>query len=162
VPQDYRHPRGKTIRIALVRHRATGPARRAGSLFRNSGGPAEQIESFVAGYGDIPAALRARFDVISFDPRGFGFSSAVRCFPAVAAENKFLAALPPFPVGARQDAAWERRFAAFDARCAQRNGSLLDHDSTADEARDLNLLRRAVAPQTSPTPTCSPTCRWAS
>jgi pimeloyl-ACP methyl ester carboxylesterase len=144
VPLDYRHPHGKTISIAVVRHRAADPARRVGSLFVNSGGPAEQVESFVAGYGEIPAALRARFDIISFDPRGFGFSTAVRCFRTVAAENKFLAALPPFPVGARQDSAWERTYARFDARCAQRNGSLLDHDTTADVARDMNLLRQAA------------------
>ena len=52
--------------------------------------------------------------------------------------------LPVFPVGARQTAALERTWARFDARCAQRNGSLLDHDTTADVARDMNLLREAV------------------
>jgi pimeloyl-ACP methyl ester carboxylesterase len=144
VPLDYQHPRAKTISIAVVRHLATDPAHRAGTLFVNSGGPAEQIESFVAGFGAIPAELQARFDIITFDPRGFGFSTAVRCFPTAAAENTFLAALPPFPVGARQDSAWERTYARFDALCAQRNGSLLGHDSTADVARDMNLLRQAT------------------
>ena len=47
-------------------------------------------------------------------------------------------------MGARQDAAWEQTWARFDARCAQRNGSLLDHVTTADVARDMNLLRQAV------------------
>lgn len=51
---------------------------------------------------------------------------------------------PLFPAGARQTAAFGRTYAAFDARCARRAGSLLDHDSTADVARDMNLLRRAV------------------
>ncbi|HUN36938.1 MAG TPA: alpha/beta fold hydrolase, partial [Trebonia sp.] len=92
----------------------------------------------------IPAAIRARFDIITFDPRGFGLSTAVRCFPTAAAEDKFLSGLPPFPVGTQQDEAWERTYARFDARCAQRNGSLLDHDTTADVARDMNLLRQAV------------------
>ena len=85
---------------------------------------------------------------MSFDPRGFGFSTAVRCFPSVAAENNFLASLPPFPVGARQDAAWERTWARFDALCAQRNGRLLDHVTSADTARDMNLLRQAVGAAT--------------
>jgi pimeloyl-ACP methyl ester carboxylesterase len=144
VPLDYRHPRGTTISIAVIRHRASDPAGRIGSLFVNSGGPAEQIEGFVAGYREIPAALRARFDIVTFDPRGFGFSTAVRCFPTAAAESQFLAGLPPFPVGARQDAAWERTYARFDALCARRGGSLIDHSSTADVARDMNLLRQAV------------------
>jgi pimeloyl-ACP methyl ester carboxylesterase len=144
VPLNYRVPRGATISIAVIRHQATDPAHRLGSLFFNGGGPNEQIESFVAGFGEFPAAIVARYNIITFDPRGFGYSTAIRCFPTVAAENKFLGGLPAFPVGARQDAAWERTWARFDAQCAQRNGGLLDHDTTADVARDMNLLRQAV------------------
>jgi pimeloyl-ACP methyl ester carboxylesterase len=149
VPLSYRDPRGAAISIAVVRHLATDPARRVGTLFFNAGGPAEQIQGFVTGFGQLPAAFTARYDIITFDPRGFGYSTAVRCFPTMAAESKFLGGvffggLPVFPIGARQDAAWVRTWARFDARCAQRNGSLLDHDTTADVARDLNLLREAV------------------
>ena len=150
VPLSYRDPRGATISIAVIRHLATDPARRAGTLFFNGGGPMEQILSFVTGgFGLLPAAIAARWDIITFDPRGFGYSTAVRCFPTMAAETRFLGGtvfggLPVFPVGARQEAAWERTWARFDARCAQRNGSLLDHDTTADVARDMNLLREAV------------------
>jgi pimeloyl-ACP methyl ester carboxylesterase len=145
VPLDYRHPHGAMISIAVIRHLATDHAHQAGTLFINGGGPSEQIEPFIAAeYSLIPAAIRERFDIITFDPRGFGFSTAVRCFPTAAAEGKFLGGLPPFPVGPQQDAAWERTYARFDALCAQRNGSLLDHDTTADVARDMNLLRQAV------------------
>ena len=79
VPLDYRHPRGAAIRIAMMRHRATSPARRIGSLFFNSGGPSEQIDDFPAEYAGFPPAVRARFDILTFDPRGFGYSTAVRC-----------------------------------------------------------------------------------
>jgi pimeloyl-ACP methyl ester carboxylesterase len=146
---SYRDPRGATISIALVRHLATDPARRIGTLFVNLGGPAAQIEDFVAGFGGFPAAIAARYNMITFDPRGFGYSTAVRCFPTMAAESKFLGGLsfgglPVFPVGARQEAAAVRTWARFDARCARRNGRLLDHDTTADVARDMNLLRQAA------------------
>ncbi|HXS65933.1 MAG TPA: alpha/beta fold hydrolase [Streptosporangiaceae bacterium] len=145
VPLDYRRPGGSKISLALIRHLATAsPARRLGTMFLNFGGPMEQFEPFLSGFSAIPAALRDRYDIVAFDPRGFGFSTSIRCFSSVAAENKFLAGLPPFPVGARQDAAWERTWARFDALCARRNGSLLDHVATADTARDLNLLRQAV------------------
>jgi pimeloyl-ACP methyl ester carboxylesterase len=133
-----------TISIALVRHLATDPARRIGSLFVNGGGPSEQIPGFLAEYPALPAEIREHFDVISFDPRGFGESTAVRCFPSTAAEQKFFATLPPFPVGAKQDAQWEQTYARFDALCGERNGSLLDHDTSADVARDMDLLRRAA------------------
>jgi pimeloyl-ACP methyl ester carboxylesterase len=144
VPLDYRHPRGNTVSVAVIRHLATDKAHALGSLFVNSGGPSEQIESFVASYPAIPAQLRASYNIMTFDPRGFGFSTAIRCFSSMAAENKFLSALPPFPVGTKQDSVWEQTYAKFDARCAKRGGSLLDHDSTADVSRDMNLLRQAV------------------
>jgi pimeloyl-ACP methyl ester carboxylesterase len=144
VPLDYRHPGGAKISIAVVRHLATDPARRLGSLFFNGGGPSEQIEPFLGFYPSLPAVMRERFDIIFFDPRGFGLSTAVRCFPDAAAEQKFLSTLPLFPVGAKQDAQWERTYARFDAQCAKTNGSLLDHDTSADVARDMDLLRAAV------------------
>jgi pimeloyl-ACP methyl ester carboxylesterase len=148
VPLDYRHPRGTLISIAVIRHRAADPAQRAGTLFVNGGGPSAQIEGFLAEFPALPAVLRDRFDIVTFDPRGFGFSTAVRCFPSAAAENRFLAPVlpyPKFPVGARQTVVFERTYARYDARCASRGGSLLGHDTTADEARDMNLLRRAAA-----------------
>ena len=144
VPLDYRDPDGTRISIAVVRHLATDPARRLGLLFINGGGPGEQIEALLGFYPSLPAVMRARFDIVFFDPRGFGFSTAVRCFPTAAAEQKFLSALPLFPIGAKQDAQWEQTWARFDARCAKTNGALLDHDTSADVARDMDLLRAAV------------------
>ena len=91
VPLDYQHPDGTTISIAVIRHLATDPAHRIGSLFVSGGGPSPQVQPFAAGeYAAIPAELRERFDVITFDPRGFGLSSAVQCFPDADAENNFL------------------------------------------------------------------------
>jgi pimeloyl-ACP methyl ester carboxylesterase len=151
VPLDYRQPRGKLISVAVIRHRASDPARRAGTLFVNGGGPAAQIQGFVAEFPAIPAVLRDRFDILTFDPRGFGFSTAVRCFGSAAAENRLLAPVLPyplFPVGARQTAVFERTYTRFDARCARRAGRLLVHDSTADVARDMDLLRRAAGAPT--------------
>src|SRR5215475_10212328 len=136
VPLDYRYPDGQTIKIAMVMHPAADHAAHPPVLFVNSGGPSEQIEPLVASFPAIPAALAERFDIVTFDPRGFGFSSAVRCFPSTAAEQQFLSGLPPFPVGARQESAWERTWAAFDARCAGHDAGLLNYDTTADVARD--------------------------
>lgn len=144
VPLDYQHPDGTMISIAVIRHLATDPAHRLGSLFFNSGGPFEQIKPFISAYPQIPAPLRARFDVISFDPRGYGFSTAIHCFPSLGAERKFLAGQPLFPVGHRQEVAWARTAARFDAQCASHGGPLLDHDSSADVARDMDLIRQAV------------------
>ncbi len=147
VPLDYRQPRGTQISIAVIRHQATGPGKPVGSLFVNGGGPGEQVQGFIADYPTLPAVLREKFDLITFDPRGFGLSSPIQCFSSLAAENKLLAPVEPypdFPVGAQQTRAFERAYASFGAQCARNAGALLDHDTTADTARDMNLLRQAV------------------
>ena len=104
VPLDYRNPRGTLISIAVIRHLATGTGKPVGSVFVNGGGPTAQIQGFVAHYPALPAVLREKFDLITFDPRGFGYSTQIRCFPSVAAEDKLLGPVEssPFPVGDAQ------------------------------------------------------------
>ncbi|HEX4221839.1 MAG TPA: alpha/beta hydrolase [Pseudonocardiaceae bacterium] len=146
VPLDYADPFGATIQIAVIKHPATDPTHRIGSLFFNPGGPGGSgVSVLPAAYPRFPATLRADFDLVSFDPRGIGQSTDLKCFPSMAAENQFLAGLPSgFPIGLAQQQAWESRFARFDRVCAANAGPLLAHDSTADVARDLDRLRQAV------------------
>jgi pimeloyl-ACP methyl ester carboxylesterase len=149
-PLDYRDPQGATIKLAVIRHLATDPANRLGTLFFNPGGPGGpatvQLPQWL---GLFPATLRARFDLIGWDPRGVGASTAVRCFATLEDEQKFFAGLPEgFPVGRVEQRAWISRYARFGRRCAESNGDLLMHVSTTDTAKDLDLLRQAVgAPQ---------------
>ena len=148
VPRDYDSPRGAKARLALIRHRSTDPARRIGTLFYNPGGPGGAGVDVLPQILDFfPAALRARFDIVSWDPRGVGESSAVQCFSDLEAELRFLDGTTVgegFPVGKAEQRDWIRRYRAFGPRCARRNRDLLRHVGTADTARDLNLLRRAV------------------
>ena len=81
---------------------------------------------------------------MSWDPRGSGASTAVQCFPSQAAESAFLGKYAFFPVGRGQQRGYIRRWREFGKICAARNGALLRHVSTADSARDLNLLRQAL------------------
>lgn len=61
------------IQLAVIKHQATGPARRIGSLFFNPGGPGDPGISYLpAEYPYFPAQVRQRFDIISWDPRGVG------------------------------------------------------------------------------------------
>ena len=150
VPLDYAHPAGATIQLAVIKHPATDPAHRIGSLFFNPGGPgAPGVASLPLVYGQFPAAVRARFDVISFDPRGVGQSTDLQCFDTIGQEQQLLAGAPAgYPLGAAQQRAWTSTYAAFDKACAAHAGPLLAHDTTADVARDMDLLRRAVGDPT--------------
>ena len=144
VPLSYSNPRESLISIAVISSRATGPGSSLGWLFVNGGGPEPQVSSMSGLYSMLPAAWPERYNIITFDPRGMGYSTQVRCYPTEAAENAALGELPEFPVGKAQDEAYNRAYAKLDARCAGHAGPLLYHDSTADIARDMNLLREAV------------------
>ena len=87
--------------------------------------------------------------MVSFDPRGIGQSTVLQCFATIGQEQQLLSgASEGYPVGAAQQRAWENTYAPFDKACAAHAGPLLAHDSTADIARDMDLLRRAVGDPT--------------
>jgi pimeloyl-ACP methyl ester carboxylesterase len=148
VPLDHRNPGGATIELAVIRRRAGDPSRRIGTLFLNPGGPGANKSLLPPVYDVLPDAVRGRFDVVTWDPRGFGDSTSVQCFASQAAEDRFLAGVglagDTFPVGSVQTARWIQRYAAFGRQCDRRNGTLLRHISTAESARDMDLLRQAV------------------
>lgn len=150
VPLDHDEPEGPAIDLAVVRRPAGDPAQRIGTLFFNPGGPGGQgTEDLPAWAYLFPETVLDRFDVVSFDPRGIGDSTAVQCYDTAAEEAAALAAAPVgFPVGSAEETAWIDTWRDFGERCAQRNGDLLEHVGTADVARDLDLLREAVGEET--------------
>jgi pimeloyl-ACP methyl ester carboxylesterase len=149
VPLDYRHPDRRSINIAVIEHRPTGQQHAIGSLLFNPGGPGGAgTQALPLAYPFFPARLKAVFNIVSFDPRGVGASTAVRCFPTAQAEERFFARLPAgFPVGQEQEQRWERAYAALSRRCEKTSGWLLPHLSTADVARDMEMIRRALGEQ---------------
>jgi pimeloyl-ACP methyl ester carboxylesterase len=147
VPLDYDEPDGTTISLAVARIPATDRDGRIGSLVLNPGGPGGPgVVGLAIQHPWLPPALRARFDVVGFDPRGVGESATVRCFASVAEQVEFLyfADLPRVPVGPEQEAAWEGAAADLAQRCGERNAATLDHLSTANVARDMDRLRAAL------------------
>src|SRR5215217_1255575 len=147
VPLDYDDPGRRTIRLAVIRRQATHRRHRIGTLFFNFGGPGAAGTLVLPLAGAITEALRARFDIASWDPRGVGGSTAVHCFASPEAEGAFLDDMVvslSFPVGSAEMGAWLGRYQQLYRRCGRRSGHLLRHVSTADTARDLDLLRRAV------------------
>jgi pimeloyl-ACP methyl ester carboxylesterase len=147
VPLDYTDPGGPQISLALIRHQATDPVHRVGSLVFNPGGPGGSgvigLQDF---YSYFPAAVRARFDIVSFDPRGIGGSDQLQCFASPDQENALLGQLPPaeFPVGAAQTQTEINVWSQFDQACASHGGPILDHMDTADVAHDMDQIRAAL------------------
>jgi pimeloyl-ACP methyl ester carboxylesterase len=145
VPLDYDHPTGRTIELALMRRPADDPAHKIGSVFVNPGGPGGSGIEFLADFGSdlFSDKVRARFDIIGFDPRGVGQSTPLRCFNT---EDEAFGALAPysFPVTRDEENIWIAADRRVARACADRHPRILDHMSTANVARDLDLLRRAV------------------
>ncbi|WP_079403410.1 alpha/beta hydrolase [Streptomyces sp. 3211] len=146
VPLDHADPAGRTIDLAVVRRTAGDPARRVGTLFVNPGGPGGPGTVQVPqNYDSFPEELRERFDIVSWDPRGIGNSTAVNCFDSPEEAKTWAAGKPiGFPVGEKERATWIDAYEALGRLCEKRDPDLLRHVSTADTAQDLELLRRAV------------------
>ena len=147
VPLDYSKPDGQTIEIAMKKHVATGSVRQ-GSLFMNPGGPGMSGVNQVETMADMNfAGVQEAYDIIGFDPRGVGSSTAITC--TSAAETPAVAEAAPADVAADdttfeqrapQNAAWVKQ---LEANCAVNTApaELLDHVDTVSVARDLDVLR---------------------
>jgi pimeloyl-ACP methyl ester carboxylesterase len=145
VPLDYEDSTGEQIRLALVRRPAGIGEERAPTLFLNPGGPGGpgtfQLPAWIQFF---PSELQEQFNIVSWDPRGVGESTGVQCFDSGDELAAFLGPWKYFPLGRREQKAYINTYAAFGRKCLERNGALLEHVSTAETARDLDLLRQAV------------------
>jgi pimeloyl-ACP methyl ester carboxylesterase len=137
VPLDWSDPGGNTIDLALARVPATG--KRIGSLLTNPGGPGASGIEFL-GYGVFSPELSARFDQVSWDPRGVGDSTSVTCGDST---GEFLNQ-DPSPDDPAEQEALDAAAAAVSQECGTEDGDLLDHLGTAEVARDMEAIRIAL------------------
>lgn len=138
-PLDYENP-GRAAVTLTMRRRPSPGGDPQGSLFVNFGGPGGSGVDLVAGFE--PYGLQQRYDVIGWDPRGVGRSTPVQCFDD--AEMETYAAADSSPDNPGEMRAWEELNKRFGQACLEHSGKLLNHISTTDTVRDLNLLRQLV------------------
>ncbi|MFJ8788866.1 alpha/beta hydrolase [Streptomyces sp. NPDC102462] len=141
VPLDWSKPDGRTIDVALIRARATG-GDRIGSLLFNFGGPGGSGVSMMPYYATTVAKLRERYDLVSFDPRGVGASEGVRC--RSDRDIQAAEAVDNTPDTPAEEKAFLQDAADFGKGCARAAGKLMAHASTADTARDMDLMRQVL------------------
>jgi pimeloyl-ACP methyl ester carboxylesterase len=143
VAKDYRAPSKGVLNLSLIKLVATEPDERIGSLLVNPGGPGGSGVDFVrdgAGAGVFSAALRKRFDIVGFDPRGVNSSSAIRCIDNLDPRAR----LDPSPDTAAELKALVDSSRSYAAECGKRSDATLPYLSTDAVARDLDTLRAAV------------------
>lgn len=143
-PLDWDAPGEGEVELALVRHQATGE--RIGSLLVNPGGPGGSGYDFVKDSLDyaVGEPLQQRFDVVGFDPRGVGRSSAVACYEPADMDSYLFDIVP----GERGSDEWIENVRQvktdFGDACDDNTGALLGEVDTKSAARDLDMLRAAL------------------
>lgn len=145
VPLDYSKPGSAAISIAMVRLPAADPAHKIGSIFFNPGGPGGSGVDFIVAAGPFlyTDEVRARFDLIGFDPRGIARSTQLRCFDSASEWGPYFTPFS-FPITPEEDAIWREADLYLVNACDENGNRIIDHMSTANVARDLDMLRQAV------------------
>ncbi|GAA3502775.1 alpha/beta hydrolase [Streptomyces prasinosporus] len=143
VPMDYAAPHGGKITLAFSRIPAENPRARRGALFLIPGGPGGGSLDQPSDKGQkLPQEVRDAYDLIGFDPRGYGRSTPVSC----DVERGDLARTKLLPWPAPDGSVTENMTTArrMSEACARNGGRLIRHISTANEARDLDRIRAAL------------------
>ncbi|MFI5728831.1 alpha/beta fold hydrolase [Kribbella sp. NPDC051587] len=137
VPMNYQKPGDGNLSVAISRRKAADPAHRQGVLLLNPGGPGGDGLAMPNWMKDEKIA--GPFDLIGFDPRGTGRSTSLQC------------ELPPTeplfetrPTD-QQFAQIEADAKAQEEGCAAADGGIRKYISTANTARDMDIIRGVLA-----------------
>ncbi|QNP74032.1 alpha/beta fold hydrolase [Streptomyces roseirectus] len=146
VPVDYAKPHGKQIKLAVDRIAHTGtPEERQGALLYNPGGPGSSGLRFprrVTTKAPVWVNTAKAYDFVGFDPRGVGKSAPISCVDP----QEFVKApkMDPVPDSEADKRAQRKLAREYAEGCAERGGALLPHLTTANSARDLDVIRAAL------------------
>ncbi|MET9230140.1 alpha/beta fold hydrolase [Lentzea sp. NPDC003310] len=136
VPLDHAHPGGRQIEIAVSRLKAT--ADRRGVILVNPGGPGQQGVTMPRHLAESKAAgLNAHHDLIGFDPRGIGYSTAVACERDETQPDPALSPKERARFTAERDSRRNRE-------CFDRDPDLVRSLTTENVARDMDVVRAAL------------------
>lgn len=142
VPVDWAKPEGAKITIGFARRPADTPAQRVGTLFFEPGGPNDGGISYLepgAAESVFSATLRARFDIVGIDPRGYGESTRIRCGIPFNVPGLTL-----FPRTQQQFHRLVEHNRAVGMSCLKHTGALVGHVDAESVARDHEAVRAAL------------------
>jgi pimeloyl-ACP methyl ester carboxylesterase len=141
VPLDYDDPTGPTILLDLSKVPALEPARRLGTLFVNPGGPGGSAREFAPFAADVLGdTVATRYDVVGIDPRGVGPHSQMVCRTTQPVPSfRYI-----FPITQAQSRSVWRDGRFLNRACKENPNAIVAHMSTADTARDMDLVRQAL------------------
>ena len=141
VPIDYTELKTGTFQISVLKYPTTG-AKKLGSLIVNPGGPGGSgvDYAYAAEYLFTPAILGA-YDIVGFDPRGVSRSEPIVCLSDKELDANY--ASDSKPDNEQEFAQILIESKKFIQQCEKKNKYLTSF-STANAARDMDILRQAV------------------
>ena len=141
VPIDYTKLSTGTFEIALLKYEAR-TRKKLGSLIVNPGGPGGSgvDYAYAAEYIFSPAILD-RYDIVGFDPRGVSRSAPIRCLTDKEFDANNNSDSKPDDDAEFQQILQDTK--KYVGKCKDKNKYLASY-STANVARDLDILREAV------------------
>jgi pimeloyl-ACP methyl ester carboxylesterase len=142
VPIDYADLTVGTFKIAVLRYKAQDPKNRIGSLIVNPGGPGGSGVDYAynAEYVFDPDVLD-RYDIVGFDPRGVNRSAPIDCLTDEETDANYASDAKPDTEAELEQALADSK--DFIDKCESAN-EYLTHYSTAEAARDMDILRAAL------------------
>lgn len=143
VPIDYSNPGGERMQLSLVKYPATSTKKRLGSLLVNPGGPgASGVEYAYAAEYIVSKEVLESYDLVGFDPRGVGGSSAERCLTNSETDRLIEANGPPVDGLSMETLAEYSKMLAM--RCEEKLGNRLKFLGSVDVVRDMDLMRQVL------------------
>jgi len=141
VPIDYTDLKTGTFNISVLKYPTTSE-KKIGSLIVNPGGPGGSgvDYAYAAEYLFNPAILNA-YDIVGFDPRGVGRSEPIICLNDKELDANY--ASDSKPDNEQEFAQTLIESKKFIQQCEEKNKYLTSF-STANAARDMDILRQAV------------------
>lgn len=144
VPRNYAHPHGPKIHLEVsIKKHDPSAGKYRGAILVNPGGPGGSGLIMSAYQQFVPGNAGKRYDWIGFDPRGVSHSR-----PALHCNNQLFGPDRPWytPSSPGRMRYWRnmtRRYAKACGNTASKR-ALLKHMTTADNARDMNAIRKAL------------------
>lgn len=145
VPLDWSKPSAGAINIAVAVNPATNPDT-APYLLMNPGGPGGSGRDWVTEYITSLGTekLRSKYNIVGFDPRGVGASTAIKCYGTEKLKS-FLYDSSPYETGSSADIDfYKSSIKNFGAACLKNTGALLGHVDTSSAAKDMDIIRAVL------------------
>lgn len=137
-PLDWDNPGdGRAVELAVRRVPSANPTN--GPIFVNPGGPGAGGADYAITFGK---ERWEGYDIVGWDPRGTGASTNVVCGTLKQTDAVF--GLDHSPDDADEDKALQDGYRDFAQQCRDNSGDLLDHISSVEVVRDMDLLRHLM------------------